>query len=655
MFTVCPKCALTLVVTAADLRVAQGYVRCGRCSNVFNALARLSDERQAGAAPTPDAGPRDTSASGRMRAPASDTSRTRALQEPLPGSAAALKRDVSNPPASSRPSAAPPPPPRRFDDDSIPEDALEFNPDATDVSKVFVEQSPSPQFKAATGTFRALRNEAEESARGTGQNRRPEEPEEPPEWSSQQDEPEGVQFDIELDSELLAEITGSRPRLEPTASEAATPPGKPPPAAPTPPAAAAPPAAELTAAPSTRHPDPDAPQDEAAIGLTEEHSGEPDAASLVTPAPEEILGLSEPDTPAADAADDAVHSPAIIDPDAELAADLALAESQSVAAASDRTPAAMLSTDREAVSPDREAPGVTSAAALATPVPPAAPAATTATGATAAAATAATISRAAVAPAARDAAGRQAAIQTTQGPARVTVASPPAATPVKPAASASAPSRTPPPDKTRPASPVETTEAIRNALLPRKRVPTAPKESEVPAARDRVAVAWIAGTAVMSLLLLVQVINHFRNDLAATSELHGPLTSLYRALGITLVPRWNLTSYEVRQLGATTDSDSPGRITVRASVKNGAHQSKPLPLLRVTLQDRFGNRIASRDVPPQSYLPRAIPSTSLLSSGQRIDAEMVFVDPGTNAVGFEIDACLPAPGGGISCANDVAR
>src|SRR3984957_12930399 len=49
MFTICPKCALTLVVTAQDLRVAQGYVRCGRCSNVFNALARLSEDRNAAA------------------------------------------------------------------------------------------------------------------------------------------------------------------------------------------------------------------------------------------------------------------------------------------------------------------------------------------------------------------------------------------------------------------------------------------------------------------------------------------------------------------------------------------------------------------------------------------------------------------------------
>jgi hypothetical protein len=32
---------------------------------------------------------------------------------------------------------------------------------------------------------------------------------------------------------------------------------------------------------------------------------------------------------------------------------------------------------------------------------------------------------------------------------------------------------------------------------------------------------------------------------------------------------------------------------------------------------------------------------------------MGFADPGTDAVGFEIDACLPARGG-VACANDAA-
>jgi hypothetical protein len=166
---------------------------------------------------------------------------------------------------------------------------------------------------------------------------------------------------------------------------------------------------------------------------------------------------------------------------------------------------------------------------------------------------------------------------------------------------------------------------------------------------------WAAGTGLLVILFVAQIVNHYRSDLAATPTFNGPMTTLYAALGVKLVPRWNVGAYEVRQLGASTDPAAPGQIMVRASVKNGAQQAQPLPLLRVTLQDRFGNRIAARDVPPQSYLPRAIPTSSFLSSGQRVDAEMAFIDPGTNAVGFEIDACLPAPGGGMSCANDANR
>jgi hypothetical protein len=209
---------------------------------------------------------------------------------------------------------------------------------------------------------------------------------------------------------------------------------------------------------------------------------------------------------------------------------------------------------------------------------------------------------------------------------------------------------------------VETSQAIRAALAPRKRTPLSElgqtgREYSRPGEQPTsfFAGTWTAGSVLLLLVLTIQIVHHYRHDLAANATLNGPLTSIYAVLGIPIVPRWDLSAYEVRQLGASTTADAPGQITVRASVKNSAHQAQPLPLLRVTLQDRFGNRIASRDVSPQSYLPRAIPRSSLLSAGQRIDAEMTFVDPGSNAVGFEIDACLPAPGGGIACANDTAR
>lgn len=44
MFATCPACRSNLAVTAADLRIGQGYVRCGRCSRVFNALLTLSED-----------------------------------------------------------------------------------------------------------------------------------------------------------------------------------------------------------------------------------------------------------------------------------------------------------------------------------------------------------------------------------------------------------------------------------------------------------------------------------------------------------------------------------------------------------------------------------------------------------------------------------
>jgi len=49
----CPKCTNTLALTEADLRAAQGYVRCGRCRNVFNARTAMiaGEERRASGGP----------------------------------------------------------------------------------------------------------------------------------------------------------------------------------------------------------------------------------------------------------------------------------------------------------------------------------------------------------------------------------------------------------------------------------------------------------------------------------------------------------------------------------------------------------------------------------------------------------------------------
>ncbi len=211
------------------------------------------------------------------------------------------------------------------------------------------------------------------------------------------------------------------------------------------------------------------------------------------------------------------------------------------------------------------------------------------------------------------------------------------------------------PDQQTAPAPIDTAPSSRAgaAEAPQTNTPQPPPEGafELEMRRPRAGLAWKLGAGALTIALALQIVNHYRDSLAASTALRGPLTSIYSALGVRIAPRWNVHAYEVRQLGASVAGATAGEIVVRASVKNSGGRAQPLPLLRVTLEDRFGNRIAARDVPPGDYLPSSTVPSSLLAAGSRVDATMVFVDPGPQAVGFEIDACLPEGSGEVACAH----
>jgi predicted Zn finger-like uncharacterized protein len=460
MFTVCPKCALTLVVTAGDLRIAQGYVRCGRCSSVFNALARLSDERQLTAA----------TAENVAASPAAPESAAPAAPAPAAAPAATAPEPRAAPVAPAPAATSPRRPLTSDDAEAIPDAALEFNASKTDVMAVFVESVPNPEFAAATGSFKALLAANQQEPAPPADDR-------------------GGPVDVEIDAAFLAAMLKSEN------------------------AAAAEPAAR------------------------------PPVAPKGTPAPK----------------------PAV------------------------------------ASAPTKAGDSLPAASAPLGPVP------------------AKPVPRHAT-PHVRPAVG---------------------------AATAPAPAQSRPSEPAPRAQLVASEPDFDDAADTVVRVDTAAPEGLTRFAPH----AWRAGVALGALLLLMQILNHYRDDLAANPSFTQPLTRLYAALGVHLIPHWDLHAYDVRQQGAQIQG-AGGVMTVRASIKNATQQAQPLPLLRVTMQDRFGNRIAARDVPPRFYLPQTVPASSFLSAGQRIDAEMSFVDPGANAEGFEIDACLPASGGGVACAND---
>jgi len=566
-------------VTAQDLRVAQGYVRCGRCSNVFNALARLSEDRNAAAAASASQTLPAASPTGEHPTPAQPEASPTPPAQKAPTDTPSRQPQATGSFMYTRPTAPPSPapsasrpPPASFDtddDDSIPEDALEFNPAAADVNQVFVEPPPNPEWTAATGTFKSIILKSDAS---------------------------GQSAEIELDPDFLSSTAEMR-KLKMGLGEADTIPrealeennitgnlvGRP---------TEAPPQSRATSQPQTRTPSA--------------------ATPAAAPAGQAPTRSAPPRNPPADLQPSQSHLR------------ISLSETQSQPqwrpspSETQSQPRLRISLSGTQSQPQLQHPSSADTQSQPRPSP------------------ADTQTRARLSP--TDVQSHHRAPSEPDETSAVTRPQP-----HKTIRAFGLDSAEPPPD--------------RLAALARSRVAPGSIESPTPHSLRLLAdspVLWGTGVGALGILLLAQIVNHYRNDLAATPTFNKPITALYSAFGVRLTPRWDLRAYDVRQLGASVDAANAGEIMVRASIKNGGHQAQPLPLLRVTLQDRFGNRIAARDVAPGNYLPHAIPAASFLSAGQRIDAEMAFVDPGSNAVGFEIDACLPAPAGGIACANDPA-
>jgi hypothetical protein len=159
---------------------------------------------------------------------------------------------------------------------------------------------------------------------------------------------------------------------------------------------------------------------------------------------------------------------------------------------------------------------------------------------------------------------------------------------------------------------------------------------------------------LLGLLLLLQVVHHWRDALAADSPLHEPLTRTYAALGMPLDPHWDLAAYDVRQQGASADPTDSQLIHVRLSLANHASRAQPLPLLRLTLLDRYGKRVGTSDLTPQQYWPGGAPPRAFLGHDERVDSEVAVRDPSAASASFELDVCLRNAAGVLHCASDAA-
>jgi predicted Zn finger-like uncharacterized protein len=129
------------------------------------------------------------------------------------------------------------------------------------------------------------------------------------------------------------------------------------------------------------------------------------------------------------------------------------------------------------------------------------------------------------------------------------------------------------------------------------------------------------------------------------------LGPVYGLLGIEANPAWSPGGLRVVRSAAVADPDAPGSLRVTAEFRNSADFGQPYPVLRVTLEDRWGQKVESRDFTPSEYRETHV-AGRLMRSGERVQASVSLPDPGARADGFRLDLCLEGPGRQLVCSTE---
>jgi predicted Zn finger-like uncharacterized protein len=197
-------------------------------------------------------------------------------------------------------------------------------------------------------------------------------------------------------------------------------------------------------------------------------------------------------------------------------------------------------------------------------------------------------------------------------------------------------------------APVVVPEGIR-AIDPRRDAYDESADS-LPVAR-RFGLAWAVGSLVAALVLALQLTHYFRQDLVRQPRLGPTLVEVYARLGLPLAPNWDPRALQLRQSGGDGPITIAGRMHVQASITNRATFVQPMPLLRLQLEDRYGEPVATRDFEPGEYLKHPAAASTVLAPGASAEADLEIADPGTDAVGYRLDLCLRESATSLRCAQ----
>lgn len=159
-------------------------------------------------------------------------------------------------------------------------------------------------------------------------------------------------------------------------------------------------------------------------------------------------------------------------------------------------------------------------------------------------------------------------------------------------------------------------------------------ERRAPRVRER-RWPWVVTCTLLALLLGVQLAWAERDALIADPLAGRWLRQSCAALGCTLPLVRDVHQLRLVARDVQAHPSVPGALMIGVTVRNDAPFAQPYPVVRLTLSDAGGHRVAMRRLRPIEYLGDAAAVQAGLAPGASAALLFEVTDPGNRAVAFE--------------------
>jgi len=164
----------------------------------------------------------------------------------------------------------------------------------------------------------------------------------------------------------------------------------------------------------------------------------------------------------------------------------------------------------------------------------------------------------------------------------------------------------------------------------------------------------IAAVVVLLVVLVAQYLHMSRQVFATYGAFNQTLGPIYRAIGQPISPKWNLQAWKFERTSGNIE-EGDDVLTVLSQVRNTSDKPLPLPLVHVSLTDRWEEVIGSRIVEPADYLAVDMDPHKHVAPGDAFNSVIVIQEPSPQATGFQLYVCYRLESSRLRCAIEDFR